>query len=64
MNYLKQDRPKSIASSINSNNIQTENPTQTPIDPPRADMKVTMEYLAVSVMIFTLRDMKYTFTFK
>ena len=58
MNYLKQDRPKSIASSITSNNIQTEKPTQAPIDPPRVAMKVTIEYLAVSVIVFTLRDMK------
>ena len=58
--YLKHVIPRSMASSISSKNIQTENPIQTPNDPPRADMKVTKEYLAVSVMVFTLRDMKYT----
>ena len=40
-NYLKQDMPMSIKSSIISKIMQTENPTHTPMEPPRVEMKVT-----------------------
>ena len=48
----------SIKSSIISKIMQTENPTQTPMEPPRVEMKVTRVYRADSVIVFTLSDMK------
>ena len=39
--YLRQDMPISIKSSIISKIMQTEKPTQTPMEPPRVEMKVT-----------------------
>ena len=62
--YLRHESAKSIASSMISKNMHIENPIHTPNDPPRADMKVTKEYLAVSTTVFTFKDMKYTSNFK
>ena len=47
-NHLKQESPRSIISSNISNNIQIENPTHNPMEPPRAEIKVTSEYLKIS----------------
>ena len=60
LSLLRQEMPRSTNSSNNSNIMQTENPTHIPRDPPIAEMKVVTVYLAVSVMVLTLSDMKYT----